>query len=445
MALCLAAWCASGVGDAGGQFTTTLNVPPDSATRSIGSNTQLNLRDGGAIGPSFNAGRPAGGSINVEVNIFGGSAGSLFQAHSGSTVNILGGSVADLFFAFDGSTVNFAGGSIGDDFNAFTGSSINIVGGEFRLDGARVEGLDSVGNTRAFNLPGGSVLSGTLADGTPFAFSSHDLDTFPDGTITLKVAALPAVGSPQIMLPADLVPRGIRAGQTLIVAEGGGIGDNFNAGPDSTIILAGGRVGRNFEAVGAQVNISAGSIGDSFDAFDGSTVNISGGSLGSRFAVYRDSTLNLSGGSVTGPFVARGGSSVNLLGTQFLLDNTDITSSLAANSPLSILDRDVTLSGLLVDGGSFAFDFFGDHALPERLKPRACGSARDRSLGPLVEFHGIAVRLSASLRPWRAAAATSTCNKRAAWRVPAGVQLPRSLSIPSVRPTDRSSLAGDRI
>ena len=47
---------------------------------------------------------------------------------------------------------------------------------------------------------------------------------------------------------------------------------------------------------------------------------------------------------------------VNLWGSEFVLDNIDITALLSPNMPFTINDRDVTLSGLLADGSAFSFD-----------------------------------------------------------------------------------------
>jgi len=110
-----------------GQFITILNIPPDPAPRAISSDTQLNLYAGGVIRYNFLAGTPL--STNIEVNISGGTVGSMFGAYSGSTVNISGGSVGNYLYANDGSTVNISGGTVGSDFNAYDGSTVNISGG----------------------------------------------------------------------------------------------------------------------------------------------------------------------------------------------------------------------------------------------------------------------------------------------------------------------------
>ena len=104
-----------------GQFTTVLNIPPDpniGDDQSIGSDTQLNLADGGAIGISFDAGAFDGTSTNVEVIISGGTVGNHFNAYNGSTVSISGGTVGGGFDAFSGSEVTISGGSVGAGFDA---------------------------------------------------------------------------------------------------------------------------------------------------------------------------------------------------------------------------------------------------------------------------------------------------------------------------------------
>jgi len=423
------------VGEAYSQFTTTLNIPSDPGIgnfQTIGSDTQVNLFDGGTIGFTVDAGVAGGTSTNIEVNVAGGFVAGHFNANSGSTVNISGGTVHVLFDAFDGSTVNISGGSVGSFFTAYAGSMVDISGGsvgssfdafsgsavhisggsiasffeafggsevtisgsDFRLDGVLISGLNVVGNTMAFDPPLGTVLSGTLADGTPFAFSSLDFDRIDEGTLTLAAVALPDIGSPVIMVPSEPVPLGIGIGQALVVNNGGSISDNFNAGWGSTVIINGGQVGKNFEAVGSEVTISGGSVDGLFDAFSGSVVTITGGSVGGSFQASDGSTVNISGGSVEGFFRANNGSTVtisggqvgrgfdafsgstvtisggmigddfdafsgslvNLIGTEFVVDGINITASLLPFTPTMVNVRDITLSGLLSDGSPFSFD-----------------------------------------------------------------------------------------
>ena len=231
------------------QFTTVINSPPTEIANDEGvsSNTQVNISANGVVGISFGAGAADGTSENVQVNISGGTVGDRFEAFRGSTVNISGGVVGPFFDANAGSTVtisggviehgfdafaeslvNLSGGAVGDDFEAASGSAVNVSGGligdrfstrsnssvtleggEFRLDN------EPVGELGPMDVPTGATLSGTFADGTPFAFSSDDGDALASGSITLRSENLPAVGPALITASNDPVPQGVRGGQEL--------------------------------------------------------------------------------------------------------------------------------------------------------------------------------------------------------------------------------------
>jgi hypothetical protein len=279
-----------------GQFARVINSPPTTIgnNESIGSDTQLNVFDDGTVGTYFSAGASDVAGSNIEVNIFGGSVGRRFRAYDGSRVAISGGSIGDRFWSLDGSRVT-------------------ISGGEFRLDGVPVAGLESVGDSTALDLPDGALLTGVLADGTPFAFSSLDDDSIAPGTLTVQTSELPPVGPSVITASTDAIPLGIRQGQTLVVDPGGMVGDNFNAGRGSTVNVTGGTVGNYLEVVEATVTISDGSVGGQFDAF-GSQVNISGGAVVTGLEAFHGSVVNIMGGSVGNDLIAFPGSQVNISG-----------------------------------------------------------------------------------------------------------------------------------
>jgi len=457
-------------GEASGQFTTVLNIPPDpniGDRQSIGSNTQLNLFTGGSIGLGFDAGTTNGGpSYNVEVNIIGGLVGRFFEAAENttvnisggtvgddlharlgsivnitggsvgddsatsggivnisggligrsfesassssvvnisggsvgvgfkagnySTVNISGGSVGDLFRAVLGGVVNISGGSVGDRFQVFSNSSASISGGEFRLDGTLISGLDSVGDTINFDLPSNSVLSGTLADGTPFAFSSSfDLDSFAEGTLTLQVAVLPVIGPSMIMVPSDIAPLGIRSGQTITVGDNGILGDHFNAGLGSVTNVTGGLVGNNFEATGALLTIINGSVGDRLDAFNGSTVNISGGLVGDDFDASNGTIVNISGGSVGGGFSAFNGSTVNISGG-FVGPSANASEStfFISGGSIGALFRAENNSTVNIAGGKVAASFDARSSSTVNISDGSVGSNFDAFTGSVVDILG---------------------------------------------------------
>ena len=91
-----------------------------------------------------------------------------------------------------------------------------------------------------------------------------------------------------------------------------------------------------------------------FAAGAGSVVNISGGRVETGFAALEDSVVNISGGEIDPAFRANPGSEVNLFGTEFFIDGVAV--NFVDGESISILDRDVTLSGTLLDGAIFEFE-----------------------------------------------------------------------------------------
>jgi hypothetical protein len=133
------------------QFTTVTNVPPNiGASKSIGSDTQVNLFTNGSIGNSFNAGDSNGSSTNIEVNIFGGTVGTDFDAYNGSTINISGGTIGTEFEAYSGSTVIITAGTIGNSFDALSGSTVFISGGTLGTN-------NSLSSGSAVTISGGTI------------------------------------------------------------------------------------------------------------------------------------------------------------------------------------------------------------------------------------------------------------------------------------------------
>lgn len=346
-------------------FDVVLNLPGDEAIitgasrESVGGvsgqTTQLNVSEGGVVGGTFSA------NSGSEVNISGGTVGQSFNANSGSEVNISGGNIFRSFFARSGSTVNFSGGLMegffsadsGSEMNisggsvnsfinaksgslvnfsggttrrfsadsggeanisggilgtldAYSGSDVELIGGEFRLNGSGY-------NDDTISLDTEDVITGTLADGSSFIFSSLTSDRVND--VTLTVVDLPPIAPTPIILDAPLVSgtSGLRTGQELTVVEGGSLGDNF-AVVDATLNVDAGAVGAYSKAHNSLVNISGGTVGSFFRALSGTEVNISGGMVGDDFAAYSDSIVNISGGTVGQDSSAESGSEVNISG-----------------------------------------------------------------------------------------------------------------------------------
>jgi hypothetical protein len=374
------------------QFTTVINVPPDIAPSTVGSGAQLNVLDGGSIADGLTAldgsevnflggvvsvplTASAGSTINLSGGLVTSSGNSGFTAMAGSTVNVTAGELLARFYSEPGSTVNLSGGVVARSFAATYGTNFRISGGEFRYNGAPVAGLDTIGSSLQLLVNG--LLSGTFADGTPFAFTPTDDDFQFTGSVTLEAAPLPLVAPLMAQVPGNAPPLGIRDGQTLTVASGGTLGAYFNVGWGSTLNVVGGHVGNQMEAVGANVNMSSGAIGSGFNAYARTTVNVSGGVLGERFRAERGSVVNISGGRIGRGLTTDSGSTlnlsggtgfqsifastviygtVNLTGGDFRLNGVPISGlgTVSSTKSITVLATS-TLSGTFADGTPFSF------------------------------------------------------------------------------------------
>ena len=215
-------------------LNTVINIPQDQSSIffGVGSDTQLNLSDGGEIGSGillpFQAGAVDGSSTHVEVNISGGTVGDEFNANSGSTINIFGGTIGEEFTANAGSTVNISGGEVGGLFKARNGSVVNISGGNVG------DSFDFITGDKSIDAESGSTLtvSGGIIDGEITMF---------DGTI------------------ADI--------------SGGSIG-GLSAITGSTVNFSGGVVGRLFAAASSFLEFSGGEYALNGDTYAESTISV---------------------------------------------------------------------------------------------------------------------------------------------------------------------------
>ncbi len=312
---------------------------------------------GGAIESSFRA------TVGSEMNISEGTIISRLRANSGSEVNVSGGTIGSSFEADSGSVVNISGGAIGSRFRASSDSEVNISGGTF---GERFQGssgttlsgdeffLNRIAVSGPITLTGSDILTGTFEDGSPFIFSRVSGNTLLDFLfdVNLATTSVPALNSTPILIDSASSPNGLRAGQTLVLREGGVLKDNF-AAVDATLNIAGG-ITKGLEFIDSEVNISGGVVGDSIDAYSGSVVNISGGGVDEIFLAHPGSVVNISGGVMQDDFRAFTGSEVNLFGTEFYLDG-DSLDTLTLGDAFTIEDRNVVLSGVFADGSAFSF------------------------------------------------------------------------------------------
>ena len=290
--------------------------------------------------------------------------------------------------------------------------AVTLRGGDFRRNGVPIPELQQVGSSLLLPSPfaSGDTYSGTLADGTPFHFFEPiDGAILPSAIITFERVEVQPNQPGVFMASSGEVPRGYRAGQSLIVDEDLGY-FQVAAGPGSQIdIIDGGSLSR-FEADGAMINISGGiesnisfqrfvtfnseiRMSDGFirapEFYSDSSVSISGGEIGFAATISHGSeakvsgglipTLNvfnsgsaeISGGEISqitvdtgGNAVVRGGeisrigagedASVHLIGRDFFIDGSPI-SDLNFSNVVEITEREVTLSGTLADGSPFSF------------------------------------------------------------------------------------------
>lgn len=233
------------------------------------------------------------------------------DARGGSQVEISGGSIRQGSIARANSSVVVTGGSFGDSIVNAAGDGFAIHGIDFKINGIAVEGFSQAGDIVDVTVGNGQLFSGTLADGTPFAFTTDDNDSM--GRVRLVQAApLPAAPT-SIQVSSDVAPRGIRHGQTLTLLAGGNLPENFGAGAGSTLHILGGHAGRNLEAVDATVHVGGGVVEGDIDAFLGTKVFVDGGKVNGTIDTFANSVVDVGGGDVT-RLAARTGSTFQLSG-----------------------------------------------------------------------------------------------------------------------------------
>ena len=314
------------VSTAQAQFTHVIDIPPAVDSDILfGSTVQINVYPKGVVGPRRSV-------RHSEFNLLGGKIGHDFTARNGSTMNVVDGEIDYDLRAENGSTVNIQGGVIGVSFTidggsvvsqtggeildyilvrpngtfavaggvrgdgiiAQEGSHMTVIGAEFHLNGNPIENLP-IGSEVQINFDRYDVLSGTLADGTPFVLQQDpDEERFPGG-LTIKRANVSPADVSVIHVSNQLFAAGIRDKQTIYLENGGELPRNFTAGKGSQLFVNGGDVGFNFESTGAEVLIDSGRFTSGLDAFVGTELTVNGGVV-ETFQAHRGSSVTLAGG-----------------------------------------------------------------------------------------------------------------------------------------------------
>jgi len=279
---------------AAGQFATILNAPPDSiGSRIIGDNTQLNLFKGAVLTDGIHNRT----NTSVEINMAGGTVGADFSVNSGGVLNL-------------------SGGSVGIFFRARSGSEVNFFGGEFELNGQPY-----TASTAILERGTSDILTGTLADGSPFIFSAEAGD-YLDRVTLIPTTLPPRIATPFIIdasTDPDTIPTGLRRGQSLTLREGGTLSSQF-AVIDAALRIEGGsngsirNISRGIEINGSTVDIFGGAfLNTTLDAHANSTVNLSSDTFIEFIRLLSDSQLNMAAGIIE-TLAVHNGSSATISG-----------------------------------------------------------------------------------------------------------------------------------
>ena len=410
-------------------------LPGEPTPLGVHKGQNLVVGEGAAIGKDFHAGaesivRVQGGHIGEDfeaaggvVEISSGSIGNGFNIFAGTEVRVLGGSIGSGTWVNPGARVEVVGGVVGSLY--MTGSHIDIRGGSILSLSARRPGVHVVIHGEDFALNGvplteleniddklsseGSLLSGTLSNGTPFVFPGR---SFAEETLTLVHEPAPPVEQTDYDVPTDRAPPGVRHSQKIDVHAGGTLDVGFNAGRGSELNLVGGNIGDYLTALGATVNIQSGVIGLGFDAFTGTTVRLNGGQIGAWFYAGPQTHVEIAGGAIGKAFradeasvvvsggklaglhagagtnvIVRGGeigipdggpsgmlyadadSTVEFIGTEFLINGSPIPGLREVGDSIVVSERNgESLQGVLLDGSPI------DFVLHERLRVMPLGN-----------------------------------------------------------------------
>ncbi len=284
-------------------FLVDADTPEPAIPLGLRPSQSLVLSDGGMLAGSV-------ATVDAMLRLTGGSISHLEAV--GSSIDVEAGVLGNGSRALIGSSIAVSGGIIGRNFVADSTSTVTLNGGEFKLDGV------PMGDTTLSLTPQthpNAILTGTLADGSPFVFTPQSGDMIANlNLVTTPVA--PASTTPIVVdgtkggTPA---PNGLRAGQSLILDDDGSLPDNF-AAVDAHVRVNDGAVGADAEFVGSTLDIHAGVIGSCFHAYSGSTVNLHGGFIRDGFRVSSESEVNVYDGEIDQDFQAGLDSTVNIFG-----------------------------------------------------------------------------------------------------------------------------------
>ena len=277
------------------QFTTVINVPPDAAPAVVGSNTQVNVLEGGIVDQSafatIQVGAQDGSSTNAELNVTGGDLRAIAEVYAGGVLNVWAGlspgSIGRTSGVrlYEGSRLNTSIGSNLDGVQLEAGAIANIQGGFAYV--ALVQG-------GVLNVEGNSLL--------------REFQVYGDGVLNLRNGSL---------------GFGSAAPYTLFVHQGGAI------------------------------HISGGQVSGFFEVKTGGKASISGGTISGLLAVS-ESVIDISGGAF-GAVLLASSSQATIRGGDFRLDGVPIAGLETPGQSVQAAVQDGLFTGVLADGTPFAF------------------------------------------------------------------------------------------
>lgn len=214
----------------------------------LGSDSQLNVFDGGMISGFFDFGPIDGSGSNIEANFLGGYIDERLRA-TGSSINVAGGSIREIFL--NTSTLDISSGSILLGFNAQSGSVVNMSGGEVGFFFARTGAASivnvsggsipvgfSVDNGSEVNVSGGSI--GTSTQTNPVVTVDDATLNITGGSVEgrIRMEGLPGA-RPRLSITGGSVGAIIYVGTGTLTITGGDITNYIDAGSSAEIHLTG--------------------------------------------------------------------------------------------------------------------------------------------------------------------------------------------------------------
>lgn len=143
-----------------------------------------------------------------------------------------------------------------------------------------------------------------------------------------------------------------------MIVDGGSIGNDSVFRGGGYVDIRGGVIGNDFQ-IGYTTTGALPNPDEPVVVGGGGRITISGGSVGENMVLHGRRRLRFSGGTVGESFQAMEGSQVSILGSRFLVDNMELASPEAGES-IVLTERNVSLTGLLMDGQEFRFDLYDE-------------------------------------------------------------------------------------